>query len=179
MAEQNAAPKEAAAAAPSGGSNKTQMFLMVLVIVNMVAVGAVGFLLWKNKQKEAAEPTIDHVIKGEHDTQLKESKEANLARKPVVPLETFIVNLAGSRGRRVAKVNIEFEVSVPLVQAELDQRKAQVRDIVIILLSGKTYEQIEKPEGRNQLRDEIKDTVNAFLTQGKIENVFFTDFIYN
>ena len=54
-----------------------------------------------------------------------------------------------------------------------------MRDIVIILLSGKTYEQIEKSEGRNQLREEIKDTVNAFLTKGKIENVFFTDFVYN
>lgn len=179
MAEENAAKIEAAGPAAGGGSSKTQMFLAVLVIINMLAVGGVGFLLWKNKQKEAGEPTIDHVIKGEHETQAKEHAESNLNRKPVVPLETFIVNLAGSRGRRVARVNIEFEVANAEVVAELDQRKAQVRDIVIILLSGKTYEQIEKPDGRGQLRDEIKDTVNAFLTQGKIESVYFTDFIYN
>lgn len=145
----------------------------------MVAVGAVGFLLWKGKQKEAAEPKIDQVIKGEHDTQAHEADDSHVTTKPVVPLETFIVNLAGSRGRRVARANIELEVNDSKVVLELDQRKAQVRDIVIILLSGKTYEQIEKSEGRNQLREEIKDTVNAFLTKGKIENVFFTDFVYN
>ena len=181
MAEQANAAKESPAPAPStsSGSGKSQGLLIGLAIINMVSIGVVGFLLWKGRQKEAKEPKIEHVIKGEHDAQQKSNEDNSSTVKPVVPLETFIVNLSGAKGRRVARVNIELEVSDSKLVIELDQRKAQIRDIIIILLSGKTYEQISASDGRNLLREEIKDTVNAFLTKGKIENVFFTDMVFN
>lgn len=181
MAEEKAAAPEAAPAAPAsgGGSNKQSLILVVLAVVNMLVVGGVGFMLWQGKKKDAAEPKIEHVIKGEHTAQEAEKKEEKTFVGKIVPLETFLVNLAGSKGRRVAKVNIELEVEGANVQVELDQRKAQVRDIIIIILSGKTYDQVANKEGKDQLREEVKDTVNAFLTKGKIKNVFFTEFIYN
>lgn len=180
MAEENAAAKESAAPAPAAANNgKQNVLLLALAVVNMVIVGAVGFMLYKGRQAEKAKPTIDHVIQGEHATQEAEKHEEKLVKKPVVPLETFIVNLAGSKGRRVAKVNIELEVSKSDVQKEIEQRQAQVRDIIIMILSSKTYEYVSTKEGKNQLREEIKDTVNAFLSKGKIESVFFTEFIYN
>ena len=64
-------------------------------------------------------------------------------------------------------------------QEEIEKRKAQVRDIIIIILSSKTYEDVSSREGKDRLRNEIKDTINSFLVQGKIANVFFTEFIYN
>ena len=180
MAEENAAAKEVAAPAPSsGGGGKQNILILALAVINMVVVGAVGFMLYKGRQAEKAKPTIEHAIQGEVETQHEEKKESKVIKKPVVPLETFIVNLAGSKGRRVAKVNIELEVSKADVQKEIDQRQAQVRDIIIMILSSKTYEYVSTKEGKNQLREEIKDTVNAFLSTGKIESVFFTEFIYN
>jgi len=181
VAEENAAADKAAAspaAAPSG-SGKQSVLLLVLAVINMAVVGGVGFMLWKGRQAEKAKPTVEQVVQGEHDSQEEEKHEEKLVKKPVVPLETFIVNLAGSKGRRVAKVNIELEVSKTDVQKEIEQRQAQVRDIIIMILSSKTYEYVSTKEGKNQLRDEIKDTVNAFLSKGKIESVFFTEFIYN
>ena len=97
----------------------------------------------------------------------------------VVPLETFIVNLAGSKGRKIAKVNMELELKGDGVSEEIEKRKAQIRDYIIIILSSKTYEEVSNKEGKNNLRSEIKDTINSYLTKGKITNVFFTDFIYN
>jgi len=98
-------------------------------------------------------------------------------------METFIVNLAGSKGRRVAKVNMELELKEAeeegKIAAEIEQRKAQIRDIIIIILSSKSYEEVSSREGKDNLRSEIKDTINSFLTTGKISNVFFTEFIYN
>ncbi|MFN7727583.1 MAG: flagellar basal body-associated protein FliL [Bdellovibrio sp.] len=180
MAEENAAAKEVAAPAPSsGGGGKQNILILALAVINMVVVGAVGFMLYKGRQAEKAKPTIEHAIQGEVETQHEEKKDTDVKKKPVVPLETFIVNLAGSKGRRVAKVNVELEVSKVDVQKEIDQRQAQVRDIIIMILSSKTYEYVSTKEGKNQLREEIKDTVNAFLSKGKIESVFFTEFIYN
>lgn len=178
MAEEKAAAPEAAPAPSGSSSGKQSLILMALAVVNMLVVAGVGFMVWQAKKKEAAEPKIEHVIKGEHEAQQAEAVEEKSFIGKVIPLETFVVNLAGSKGRRIAKVNIELELAGDNVQIEIEQRKAQVRDIIIIILSGKTYDQVANKEGKDQLRDEIKDTVNAFLTKGKIKNVFFTEFIY-
>lgn len=180
MAEENAAAKEAAPAAPAQGPNsKSPILLIALAVINMLVVAGVGFMLYKGKQKDAAEPKIEHVIKGEHDAQEKESHEEKAFIGKVVPLETFIVNLSGSKGRRIAKVNMELELQGEQVQVEIDKRKAQIRDIIIIILSSKTYDAVAEREGKDSLKNEIKDTLNAFLTKGKIVNVYFTEFIYN
>ncbi len=183
MAEEKAtAPEKAASeASPAGGgtSKKQSLILIGLAFVNMLVILGVGLMVFQGRKKDAAEPKLEHVIKGEHDTQEKEKKEEKEVAAKVFPLETFIVNLAASKGRRVAKVNIELAVEGEGITTEIDQRKAQVRDIIIILLSGKSYEQVANKEGKDKLKEQIKDTVNAFLTKGKIKEVYFTEFIYN
>jgi flagellar FliL protein len=176
VAEEKAA---AAEAAPSGGSGQKPILLIALAVINMAVVGGVGFMLYKGKQKEAAEPKIEQVIKGEAEAQHKEEHEEKEVVGKVIPLETFIVNLAGSKGRKVAKVNMELELKGDKTSEEIEKRKAQVRDIIIIILSSKTYEEVSSREGKDNLRNEIKDTINSFLVSGKISNVFFTEFIYN
>jgi len=148
-------------------------------VINMVVVGAVGFMLYQGRKKDSAEPKIEDVIKGEHEAQEKDKKDEKGSVGKVIPLETFVINIAGSKGRRLAKINLELDVENEAVSTEIDQRKAQIRDIIIVLLSGKTYDQISSKEGRDQLKEQIKDTVNAFLTKGKIKDVYFTDFIYS
>jgi len=177
--EKAAAAPEVAQAASAGGSGKQNIILVAIAVVNMLIVAGVGFMLFQNKKKDAAEPKIEHVIKGEHEAQDKEKHEDKMFFAKTIPLETFIVNLAGSKGRRVAKINIEISVEGEGIATEIDQRKAQVRDIIIILLSGQTYDQVSNKEGKDHLKEQIKDTVNAFLTKGKIKEVFFTEFIYN
>lgn len=172
MAEEKEAPGEAK------GKQKPTLFI-ILSIFNMVIVVAVGVMLYLGKKKEAAQPTIEDVVRGEHEAQEKVKANADTYIGNLIPLETFLVNLAGSRGRKLAKVNMELEVEGEQVQEEIEKRKAQIRDIIIILLSSKTYSQVEDKEGKEHLRDEIRDTVNAFLTKGKINKVYFTEFIFN
>lgn len=177
MAEEKAAAPEAAA--PAAPKSEKPILWIILAVVNMLVVAGVGFMLFKAKQKEAAEPKIDHVIKGEHETQEKESKEEKSFVGKVIPLETFIVNLQGTKGRKVVKVNMELELKGDGVAEEIEKRKAQIRDIIIIILSSRPYEEVSTRDGKDNLKNDIKDTVNSFLTKGKVSNVFFTEFIYN
>lgn len=180
VSDDNAAQKAPAEAKPAGGgSGKTTIILIALAVINMGIVATVGFMLWKGREKEKEKPSIEQVVQGESETHEAEEKVEKNEKKPIMPLETFIVNLAGSKGRRIAKVDIELELNGEKAQSEIEQRAAQVRDIIIMILSSKTYEYVSDKEGKNQLRDEIKDTVNAFLSKGKIEGVYFTNFIYN
>ena len=181
MAEESAAAKDAQASAQGtgGGNSKAPLFLIILSVVNMLIVAGVGFMLWQGRKKEAAQPSIEQVLQGEHDTQAKENAEPEDIVGQMIPLESFIVNLAGTKGRRIAKVSIELEVKGQFIQDEIDKRKAQIRDIIVILLSSKSFDEVSTKEGKEGLRTEIKDTVNAFLTKGQIMNVYFTELIYN
>jgi flagellar FliL protein len=90
-----------------------------------------------------------------------------------------VVNLAGSKGRKVLKVNMELEVKGAEVVKEIDNRKAQIRDFIIIILSSKSYEEVSAKDGKESLKTEIKDNINSFLSKGKILNVYFTELVYN
>jgi flagellar FliL protein len=179
VAEEKAAAPEIVSPASSGGTGQKPILWMALAVLNMLIVAGVGFMLYKGRQKDAAEPKIEQVINGESEAQQKEATEEKAFVGKVIPLETFIVNLAGSKGRKIAKVNMELELKGEGVSEEIEKRKAQIRDYIIIILSSKTYEEVSSKEGKNNLRNEIKDTINSYLTKGKITNVFFTDFIYN
>lgn len=181
MAEEKAAAAASEATPASSGNNKNSMILVALAVINMLVVAGVGFMVYQDKKKAAAEPKIEHVIKGEKEAQAKDAENSDDKKfvGQIIPLEKFIINLAGSKGRKLASVSIELEVKGPAVQEEIDKRKAQVRDIIIIILSSKTYEEVSTREGKDNLRNEIKDTINSFLVKGKISNVFFTEFIYN
>ncbi len=177
MAEEKApAPAAEPAAAPSG--QKPVLFI-ILAVVNMVIVAGVGALLYLGKKKEAEKPTIDQVVQGEHQAQEHDAKKEEEFIGQLIPLETFLVNLSGSRGGKVMRVNMELEVSNTEVVQEIDKRKPQIRDIIIILLSSKTFDQLSTRDGKEQLRNEIRDTVNPFLTKGQIKRVYFTELILN
>lgn len=172
-------PAEAAAATAQGPKEKKPILLYAVVAINMIVVGAVGFMVWKSQKKADATPSVEHVVQGEHETDKKEEQEKKDLVGKIIPLETFVVNLGGDKGRRILKVNMELEVETEEVFSEVDKRKAQIRDIVITLLTSKDYSAIASVEGKNALRDEIKGNLNNFLSTGQIKNIFFTDFIYN
>ncbi len=180
MAEENAAAAPAAGApAEAAPSGPKPILFFIVTAVNMLCILGIGFMVYSSKKKEAAEPTIKDVVKGEHETLEKEKEETDKFIGTLVPLETFLVNPAGSRGRRLLKVNMELEVTDTKVQEEIEKRKPQLRDIIILLLSSKSYEQISSAEGQRKLRDEIKDAINGFLTKGQVKQVLFTDYMFN
>lgn len=176
MAEQAAAKTEQSNEAPGRGAKP--IILYALVIINMLVVAGVGFMVYSGKKKEAAQPGIDHVIKGEVVAQEEDKGMEKDFVGTMVPMEMFLVNLSGANGRKLLKVLMELEVEGGKVQEEIEKRKPQIRDIIITLLSSKTYEQVSSVEGKEYLREEVRDTVNSFLTKGKIKRVLFTEFIY-
>ncbi len=178
MAEQKAPESAAApAAAPSSSGGKPILFI-ALAIINMLVVAGVGAMIYLNKKKQAAKPTIDQVIQGEAAEQKQEQENPEFIGN-LVPLDTFLVNLAGSRGQKLVKVDMELEVSNDSVEKEIEAIKPKIRDIIIIILSSKTYAEVATEDGKNALRNEIRDKVNLFLTKGRIKRVYFTEFIYN
>ena len=118
----NAAKTAGSAQAPQGGK---PIVLVLLVVINMAVVLGVGYMVWKSRQTPPT--TIEQVVDGEKNAQHEDKEKVEEIGK-VIPLETFIVNLAGAKGRKVLKVNMELEVKGNDIVTEIDNRKAQIRD---------------------------------------------------
>ena len=93
------------------------------------------------------------------------------------PLDPFIVNLAGSGGSRLLKVNVSLKMSAPEVHLELRKNILKFRDSILFLLSSKSFEDIDSFQDKSKLEDEIMVRVNKFLTTGQVNGAYFTEFI--
>ncbi len=142
-----------------------------------VLIGVCAMMYLGQKKKES-QPGIDDVINGEHEKSKEEEHSKEFIGK-LVPLETFLVNVSGSRGRKLVKINMELEVTNAEVQEEVEKIKPKIRDYIIIIASSKTFAEISTKEGKDALREEIKNQINLFLTKGQITKVYFTEFILN
>jgi flagellar FliL protein len=152
---------------------------MGLAVVNMVVVVGAGLMIQSNKKKEAAAQAQLAAQAGLPTPTPAIEPEAKTFVAKVIPLETLIVNLAGNSGRRIAKVNIELELEGENAPQEFQTRQVQIRDRVIVILSGRTYEEMLSKAGKDELRIQIKEGLNELLSEAQVKTVYFTDIIYN
>ena len=176
MAENEPANAPSAASPEGGGgSSKSSPLLIGLILLNTMVMVGIGYMLYLSKQEALKTPSIEPIQAGAEKDKVEGLLEPGSGFP--VPLDYFLVNLAEDQGQKLFKVQMEFDVDSVDVQDEINKRMPQVRDIIIILLSSKSYDQIATPRGKERLKEEIRDTVNSFLTKGKINKVLFTQFI--
>ncbi len=179
MAEDNAAKDQGSAKSEAPAPSKP-LLLYILVIINMAVVGGVGFMVFKANQARSHQTTVDEVVEGaKKDNEEDKAKEEKEFVGKTIPLETFLINLSGSQGRKLLKVNMELEVEGDKTPEEIEKRKAAVRDMILLILSSKRYEDVSTKDGKDRLRDEIKEQLNRVLKKGLVKQVLFTEFIYN
>ncbi len=109
----------------------------------------------------------------------KEAQASQIPSKHAVnmPLEPFLVNLADKESRRYLKLKVELEVNNEETVKELEKSMPRMRDALILLLSSKTYLDLSSYQGKQQLKQEIKQKVTALPGGNKISDVFFTEFV--
>jgi flagellar protein FliL len=94
-------------------------------------------------------------------------------------LDTFTVNLADTATTRYVRVTMKLELSNMDVENEIERRTPQIRDLIIILISSKRYADVQSPDGKNRLRDEIVKSINSYPVKGEVKNLYFTNFVVN
>ncbi|MBF0496996.1 MAG: flagellar basal body-associated FliL family protein [Deltaproteobacteria bacterium] len=95
----------------------------------------------------------------------------------VVPLDTFIVNLAEATGDRYLKVTMQLKMSDKGSKEELEKRMPQIRNDIIEMLTSKTYAQVSNYGGKELLRRQISAKINSILSNGKVLQIYFTEFM--
>jgi flagellar FliL protein len=172
----------------SGGGNLLLIIIAVMLALMLIGGGVGAYLLLseddaviadansaKQTQSVKTEPAAALPAAVSEISSVRKSDFTNIGQ--MYPLDQFIVNLFSEDGSRYLKATLNLELSVPELATELDAKKPLIRDIIIKALSAKSYEEISTIAGKESLKDEIVANVNAVLKDGKINNVFFTDFV--
>ncbi|MGE3611545.1 MAG: flagellar basal body-associated protein FliL [Bacteriovoracaceae bacterium] len=181
MAEEN---KPAAAPAPSAsGSNP---LLLILMVVNIIAMGTVAFFQYRFMDMEAKRPDLTQLLKEKDAPPANpeaegEKKTTEVVKKEnLLPLDSFTVNLAQGEGpRRYVRLDAVLKMSEDAKAAEFEARKPQIRDTIISILNTKRAEDLLKKEGKSFLKEEIKASINSFLVDGRVEDIYYISFQIN
>jgi flagellar FliL protein len=94
-----------------------------------------------------------------------------------VPLQPFVVNLSGDNGRRYLRVVIQLQVKGSKGKDDIEKNIGKIRDRLLFLLSGKTFEDISAVQGKYQLQQEIAQSINEALGTIVVDKAYFTEFV--
>ena len=128
------------------------------------------------KQPETKkEPASASKKKEEKGKEGKEGAEKEVSL--IVPVDTIVVNLSGSNGRRYLKAKMNLEAKDGEVKKLIETKSVQIKDRLISILSSKTLEDIDGLEAQENLRKETKDAVDVVLKVEGVLQVYFTEFV--
>jgi len=129
-------------------------------------------------QADAANKKADE--EGEEEEEAAEEHRGGHGENNGPRIDPFVVNLADPGSRRYLRMNLSIALKKPAEDEPLLQaRMPQLRDAVLLLLSSKTAAQLQGPEGKTALRQELIEQVNQVLTKKKkvVKNLYFTEFL--
>lgn len=159
--------------AKKGGKKKLIIIIVGVLLLVGIGVGAFLVLGKSGKTEEGEEGAETEEAAGEEEG--GEGGEHGELPGAIMPLETFIVNLQVKGSFLKVTINLEFAEPELPHSAETDMPK--IRDAIIRVLSKKEAKDILAPEGKDKVRDEIKEIVNQTLGSEDVVGVYFTEFI--
>jgi len=169
---------------PEGSEKKSNTLMIIIIgvlvlIIIIVAVVVVLLMGGDDEQKisNQSPQTIQSSV-----TQRRTSSALEGSRKLseigiLYPLDSFTVNLKSDAGRRYLKATMSLELSGEELSLELDAKAPVLRDRIIRILTSKTLEEISSKKGKQKVSDQIIDTLNAIVSDGNVQGIYFTEFV--
>ncbi|MDT8405981.1 MAG: flagellar basal body-associated FliL family protein [Methylococcales bacterium] len=166
MAEQNAATEE---------PKKSKKMLMIGLVAGVLLLGggAAGFFLM---QDDAA------------DDQVAEAEESVAAQEPdgellyLAMMKPLVVNFSNDSYARLIQLGLSHQVRGEANIALLKKHEPMIRSNLLMLISKQSAQTLATREGKQVLRDQIKQDINAAVAKiggasNVVQDVFFTSFV--
>ena len=193
------APKPADGAAPAATGGMKAMLPLILNVVLMPVMAYVMtvFVLLpkinsggvavhaKAEGGDAAESGHGEAKaeSGGHGEPAKDEKGSGGKRgagtggKTAVPLSAkVLVNVSGTAGTRYLLAQLTLVGTSAELKDSVEKSDAQLRDVAASVLGTKTIADLDKPGSRNLIRTELISAFNGVLGDGRVKEIYFTDF---
>ena len=174
MADENKAPDQKKDEENSKKGEKTSLkglFGNKLVVIGIII--AIQILVVVLIGEKLVRPNLVAQEPEEITIEVKDSEERGLIHQ----VDDLIINLNDGEKNRYLKISIGFEVDSELAVAEMEERSAQIRDIVFSSVSGRRVEELVSVEGKELLKSELRDKIAASLHSGKLMRIYFSNFV--
>ena len=158
------------------GTKLSSKLVKILMLVAAFIVGIILMIIISN---------IVYNIKTKGETAVQERIWAPGVTPKKEPFQTlhldpFRLNLNDPTGANPVFIQLEialaYESNNIKLQTELLNRKFEIRDTIITLISSKTYEDLNTPDKIQSFKKEIQRQVNSLLINGLIEDIYIIDF---
>ncbi len=145
-------------------SNK--MLFIIIGVVGLLVVGGGGFFAYT---KFLAPPPVE-----EEEAMPQEKPEAV---GEMFSMKPFVVNLADPKGKRYLKIKMSLELETPEALERITKLEPKLQDIVIMMLTSLSFEEVMTPEGKLRIRDELQERFNQVTRPDKVTHIYFTEFV--
>lgn len=153
----------------SGDKSKLIMVIVILALLLLLAVGAVAYLLLVGGGQSAAALS-------------EQAQEAQAAtREPIyVDVSKVLVNLQHGGRTRYVQADIELMSYSPKVIEQARRDMPAIRDRLLFLLNAQDFAALKTVQGKEALRADALQAVNAVLglaPPDAVEALYFENFI--
>ncbi len=190
MSKAASPPPEAAAdaAATAKGASPWPALIAAIILMPAISYATAEFLLLPKLRALVAQQAVDghaeggeaghaapsgHGAKAEHGGKGNEGAKAESS----YDFDNIVVNLSGSLGTRFLKANFTTLGSNPKLPEIMAEKKKQLLDVAINVLSSRTMADLEAPGAKNVVRNELLANFNQALKSDLVEQIYFTEFV--
>lgn len=103
-------------------------------------------------------------------------KSEEATQRGLFNLGLFTINLRGTGGGRVLRMEVQVETDASLVET-LEERKPEFRHAIITMVSDYSYSDLEGLDGKTRLADELLTRLNRLMESGRINRLYFVQFV--
>jgi flagellar FliL protein len=168
--------KEEAPAEVEVPKKKSKLLIIIIAAVGVIVLVGGGIAAWLLTSAPDKSKKAEH---GDEEGAGEEGADGDVHPPVYEKLEPFTVNLADQES--YLQTEIQLMVADVKVQEKIKAHMPEVRDAMIRLLSSKTAEELNQPEGKDQLAEEVQQRINEVLAIKKqskgVKKVLFVAFI--
>ena len=166
---ENEPPKKA-----KGGLLPIINFVLLLILL-----GIGGFIAWKMMSMEqAGAPDTQQDVAQHQEVEMPEAEDEDPDAPPVfLDLADITINLADTDVSRFLRAKIKLELRNEDVRPRVEQHMVEINDMVLTLLSSKTFAEIRTPQGKYDLKEDLVYRINRLVGGKPVKNMYFTDFV--
>jgi flagellar FliL protein len=159
----------------AGGSKKKLIIIIAIAALLLIGGGvAAWFFLSGGEEEENAEQAAQEQAAQEQEVLVEKGEVAYHDMSPV-----FVANMVGKP--RMLQVGLQVRTYYPALTEFLKHNDPALRHSILNLLSTQDGQALKTLEGKDQLREQIKEAINKLIDRykgpGEVDEVLFSSFV--
>ncbi|MDP1497633.1 flagellar basal body-associated protein FliL [Bacillus velezensis] len=134
---------------------KKLVIILLIILIVIAGLGTAAYFVVSGHSSKDKKPTIDEVVAA------------------TVSVDDITTNL---KSDSIIRIGIKLETDSAKAKEELEKRDFQVKDNIISILADTSAGEIEGDKGREAFKQSLKEKVNSYLQEGKVQKVYITSF---